>query len=240
MTSARFLGTGNFLAPGRYWNSFVIDGSILVEPSPTALPNMRRAQIQAGQIDTVVISHFHPDHTFGWPFLLMELMMAARPEPIHIIGPPNVEEFLRDMMRLGSVMNLNQEAHSLLDLRYIEADGTWQKAGELRFRAVEVVHVPQLRCYGYLLDRGDRIVGYSGDTQPCDGLDELAGESNALILECNGRHPMQSHMDVEAVRALHARFAQTKLVVTHLGADVEASTLPGVLVPDDYEHIADL
>ena len=36
MTELTFLGTGNFLAPpGRYWNSFVLDGSVLVEPSPT-------------------------------------------------------------------------------------------------------------------------------------------------------------------------------------------------------------
>ena len=39
VTELTFLGTGNFLAPpGRYWNSFVMDASVLVEPSPTALP----------------------------------------------------------------------------------------------------------------------------------------------------------------------------------------------------------
>lgn len=30
MTTLTFLGTGNFLAQDRYWNSFVIDGSVLV------------------------------------------------------------------------------------------------------------------------------------------------------------------------------------------------------------------
>jgi hypothetical protein len=32
-------------------------------------------------------------------------------------------------------------------------DGTWQDAGQLRFRAVEVEHVDHLRSYGYLFDR---------------------------------------------------------------------------------------
>ena len=45
MASLTFLGTGNFLAPGRYWNSFVIDGTVLVEPSPTALPHLRRCRV---------------------------------------------------------------------------------------------------------------------------------------------------------------------------------------------------
>ena len=71
---ATFLGTGNFLAPGRYWNSFVLDGRVLVEPAPTALPHLRRCGIPAEDLDAVLISHFHPDHTFGWPFLLLELL----------------------------------------------------------------------------------------------------------------------------------------------------------------------
>ena len=71
MTELIFLGTGNFLAPpGRYWNSFVIDGSVLVEPSPTALPHLRRCGFAVDDIEVVVVSHFHADHCFGWPFLL--------------------------------------------------------------------------------------------------------------------------------------------------------------------------
>ena len=71
MTDLTFLGTGNFVAPpGRYWNSFVIDTSVLVEPSPTALPHLRRCGFALDDIEVVVVSHFHADHCFGWPFLI--------------------------------------------------------------------------------------------------------------------------------------------------------------------------
>ena len=71
MTELAFLGTGNFLAPlGRYWNSFVMDESVLVEPSPTALPHLRRCGIPVEAVEVIVVSHFHADHCFGWPFLL--------------------------------------------------------------------------------------------------------------------------------------------------------------------------
>ena len=59
MTVLTFLGTGNYVAPGRYWNSFVVDGTVLMEPSPSCLPNLRRAGIAAAAIDTIFISHFH-------------------------------------------------------------------------------------------------------------------------------------------------------------------------------------
>jgi len=200
MTDLTFLGTGNFLAPGRYWNSFVIDGTVLVEPAPAVLPHLRRCGISVADLDAVVISHFHADHTFGWPFLLLELLTCGREQPLFVVGPPGVEAFLAEMMHVGGVdrpgSNVQGAAHESLDIRYVEVDGSWQEAGHLRFRAIEVEHVAHLRCFGYLFDRYDRTIGYSGDTQPCAGLDELAGASEVLVLECNGRHPSPVHMDM--------------------------------------------
>ncbi len=240
MTSLTFLGTGNYLAPGRYWNSFVVDGEFLVEPSPTALPNLRRCGIAAGDLDAILISHFHADHTFGWPFLLLELLVCGRDRPLFIVGPPGVEAFLADMMRAGSVSGVHEEAHAGLDVRYVEVDGAWQEAGRLRFRAVEVEHVPYLRCFGYLIERGDRIVGYSGDTQPCAGLDELASASDVLVLECNSRHPAWAHMDIESVRALRSRFPDVPFFLTHLGPDVDAAAIPDVVIPDDFQTFTEV
>src|SRR5205807_9908096 len=115
---------------------------------------------------------------------------------------------------------------------------SWQDTGSLRFRAVEVEHVPRLRCFGYLFDRSDTMVGYSGDTHPCAGLDELAEGADTLVLECNGQHPNPSHMDTESVRSLHIRFPDTRLVLTHLGSDVGAADFDdAVIVPADFDTL---
>jgi ribonuclease BN (tRNA processing enzyme) len=140
---------------------------------------------------------------------------------------------------VGSVLEL---ARRRLDLRFVEVDGSWQDAGPLRFRAVEVVHVPYLRCYGYLFDRGATAVGYSGDTTPCAGLHELARESATLVLECNGRHTPPgtpgSHMDEDSVRALQAAHPGTRLVLSHLGEQVDLASLSGVTVPEDFSRLS--
>ena len=238
MTSVTFLGTGNFLAPGRYWNSFVLDGRILVEPSPTALPHLRRCGISARDIDVIVISHFHADHTFGWPFLLFEIVKVERDRPLFVVGPPGVDSFLAEMMRAGSVPSIHIAAHDQLDIRYVEVDGSWQEAGPLRFRAIEVDHVPYLRCFGYAFDRGDRTIGYSGDTRPCPGLDELVAACDALILECNGPHPPPpSHMDRDSVLALRQRFPDVPFVLTHVGESITAEGIPHAVLPDDFETV---
>ena len=123
----------------------MLDGNVLVEPSPTALPHLRRCGLPAAALNVVIISHFHPDHTFGWPFLLLEVV-RTRPadRPFSVVGPPGVEAFLADMMALGAVTDIAAAAQRQLDMRYVEVDGSWQEAGPLRFRAIEVEHVPTI------------------------------------------------------------------------------------------------
>ncbi len=242
MTELTFLGTGNFVAPpDRYWNSFVMDASVLVEPSPTALPHLRRCGFPVAAIEVVVVSHFHADHCFGWPFLLQAAAETGGGRTVHVVGPPGIEAHLARMNEAGAVGSVTDMGHANLDLRFVEVDGSWQEAGPLRFRAVEVVHVPYLRCFGYLFERGSQVIGYSGDTTPCNGLSELAGEAEVLVVECNGRHTPpgapSSHMDEESVRALQAAHPDVHLILTHLGEQVDAASMSGVTVPDDFERL---
>ncbi len=242
MTELTFLGTGNFDAPpGRYWNSFVMDTSVLVEPSPIALPHLRRCGLAVQDIEVVVVSHFHADHCFGWPFLILAAAEAGRGRTLHVVGPPGIEAHLAQLNEAGAVDSVTKIAYTRLDLRFVEVDGTWQEAGPLRFRAVEVDHVPYLRCFGYLFERGARVVAYSGDTTPCVGLSELAREADVLVVECNGRHTPPgvptSHMDEESVLALHAAHPDVRLILTHLGSQVDPAKVPGATVPDDFDRL---
>ena len=242
VTELVFLGTGNFLAPpGRYWNSFVIDGSVLVEPSPTALPHLRRCGFAVDAIEVVVVSHFHADHCFGWPFLLQAAAEVGDGRTMHVVGPPGVEAHLVDMNEVGEVRSVTAMAYESLDLRFVEVDGTWQEAGPLRFRAVEVVHVPYLRCFGYLFDRGaGGVVAYSGDTTPCDGLSELAREADVLVVECNGKHAARVNRSPTWTRTPSAssrRRTPTSTSSSPISASRSTSSSSGVTVPDDFERL---
>jgi hypothetical protein len=44
-------------------------------------------------------------------------------------------------------------------------------------------------------------------------------------------------MDEDAVRRLQAEHPDLPLVLTHLGGDVDTSSLPGVVVPDDFDRL---
>lgn len=158
-----------------------------------------------------------------------------------MVGPRNVKTHLESMLHLGGVPNVLLAADRALDLRFVEVDGSWQEAGPLQFRAIAVDHVPELDCYGFLFKRGERTIGYSGDTIPCRGLDELATEADVLVLECNGKHPPApvpvTHMDVGDVQALRQAHPTVPFVLTHLGEEPDISHLPHTVVPNDFETV---
>jgi ribonuclease BN (tRNA processing enzyme) len=84
-------------------------------------------------------------------------------------------------------------------------------------------------------------VGYSGDTTPCAGLSELASEADVLVVECNGRHTppgvRSSHMDESSIGDLRAAHPGCRLVLTHVGEQVDLTAVPGTTVPRDFERL---
>ena len=73
MVEIQFLGTGNAFCPSDRLHSLVLlDGHILVDAPPTIIPQLRRADISPSSISNLLITHWHGDHTFGLPFLLIE------------------------------------------------------------------------------------------------------------------------------------------------------------------------
>ncbi len=237
-----FLGTGGFDATAGYWNSFLIDGRILVETSPSVLRNLRIAGVDLTDIDVIFISHFHADHTFGWPFVLFSSMVhEKRTEDLWVVGPPGIGAYLENLLKAGALDHVVVQARALpgmFTLHYVEVTEQAQQAGPVQFRGVRVDHDPVLECFGYLIEVNGRTVGYSGDTTLCPGLREIAAGADVLVQECNSHHHRSPvHMTFDDVKTLRSEFPELPIVLTHRGEGVDGGGLPNVLVPQDFETI---
>ena len=242
LTPLTFLGTSNFFAPDGYWNSFLIGDRVLVETAPSVLPNLRRVNADINAIDVIFLSHFHADHTFGWPFLLMEMLVRARrTTDLWVVGPPGAQAFLDNMISAGAMSSIVATVRSAMGdfpLHFVEVSGGPQIAGPVRFRGVRVDHAPELDCYGFVIEHAGRQVGYSGDTRFCAGLREIAALSDVLVLECNGAVPGPGgHVGMEDVRALREEFPSLAMVLTHLGDAVDPGEIAGVRVARDFDRV---
>lgn len=233
-----FLGTGNAFAPQRCWSGFVLDQRHLFDAPPTALYSLKQLGVPLAAIETVFISHFHADHFFGLPFLLLEYAyLTERGDPLTIVGPPGVESRLRQLVELGGYGGLWQRAGQL-SVKYVEVDdATTGTVNGVEFEAVEVEHGgPELRCFGYRTRRQGRTLAYTGDSSLCDQLVRLADGADVLVTDCTYArgHGLPEHMSLEEVRELQARIAPTtEFLLTHLGSDVRTDGLQRITVARD-------
>ena len=73
MNRIDFLGTGNAFTPfGRLHALAIIDRKILIDTPPSLIPQLRKSGIKTSDISHLLFTHWHADHTFGFPFFLLE------------------------------------------------------------------------------------------------------------------------------------------------------------------------
>jgi len=234
MLDLLFLGSGNaFGAEGRAFSSFLLNGRYLFDCGPTVLQQLSKAGVPSRDIEAVFISHFHADHFFGLPFLMLDAKYGGRTEDLTIVGPPGIETSTRRLLELGYPNVANSPGYTR---RFIEADdGCNDEASGLSFTSSRVKHVDEFDCFAYRVEADGRSLVYSGDTTLCEGLLRLVQGADVVVTECscNGVPVHLGPRDVEEV-ARQAPGAQ--IIVTHLDGHQHPNNFDGLHVAEDLKR----
>ena len=233
------LGSGNAFAKGRYWSSFLLNGRYLFDASPVVAPHLKMAGISPNAIDTIFISHFHADHFFGLPFLLLDYALGdPRSTDLTIVGPPGIEERLGTLTDAG-FPNLLEKAD--YRLTFIEAEDRLEgETAGLKFVARSVSHVESLEAFGYRVETGGRTLAYSGDTMICDAVVELADGADVFVVECScWDDDCGPHMSPDDVRELRRRLGpKPQFLLTHLDEGERDLGIENTLLASDLAKLS--
>jgi len=232
-----FLGTGNAFAPQRYWSSFLLNGLYLFDCPPTALAHLKKLGRRPEDIRAVFITHFHGDHFFGLPFLLLEYgELTPRSEDFFMVGPAQIQDKLEGVTEVGFPGLL--EKSTGYRRRYLEvSDGVSGEAGGISFQALRVRHTSNLECFGYRVDVEGRTVAYSGDAHMGDALYRVADGADVFVVECSCWEPdCGPHLNPRDIRTLRQAIPpSTVFVLTHLDAgEGDLRGLDGVILAEDF------
>jgi ribonuclease Z len=111
--------------------------------------SIRKLNLRWKKISAIFVSHTHADHVTGIPGLLMLSSQVNRDDPLYIIGPPRVTEYIETNRRVLD-MYLNYE----IIVKEITATSTvWEGEG-FRVRAFSLRHTKP--CFGYTLEEDKR------------------------------------------------------------------------------------
>ena len=219
MVRVELLGSGNaFLPSGRLHSFLAIDRHIIVDCPPTALASLRIAGISPADIDTILITHVHGDHVFGFPFLLLERKYISDREGLRtltVAGSSGVKERLIHLCKLAYPGSLEEIIETINWVDIPEVEG-WTME---RF---EVLHDPEVDPHGWMLNHIDGwSMIHSGDSGPCDELWNRIGMCNFAIVEMGVPEWVSTphHHKPSDIVNLANKYPDTQIVVTHTYID---------------------
>jgi ribonuclease BN (tRNA processing enzyme) len=239
-----FLGTGSGFGPGRYYSSFLLNDRYLFDASPVVVPHLKKLGKDPRDIEVIFISHFHGDHYFGLPFLLLEYAeLEHRTKDLTIVGPPGLQKRIEQATNLAFA-NVFRKRDRGYHLTFAEVKNERSgEAGSCSYTPYKVQHVPDLEAFAFRVNVGGRTVAYTGDTALCEQLVPLADGADVLVCECSCWTETCGaiHMTPADVLALRARVTpETKFVLTHItsGEAPAALTEAGLIIADDLQTLS--
>ncbi len=150
------LGTGGTMPlPSRYLTSVLLrrEGELfLFDCGEGTQVSMRRLNLKWKKINAIFISHTHADHVTGLPGMLMLSSQVERDDPLYIIGPPRIEQFV-DASREVLEMYINYE----IVVKEIPNPASKQVVYQGEGYSVRSIPLTHSRtCVGYILEEDPR------------------------------------------------------------------------------------
>lgn len=226
--TVRFLGSGDaFGSGGRFQTCILLrsaDTSALLDCGASSLVALKRFGVDPSTIDAVLITHLHGDHFGGLPFLILDAQFSRRTRPLVVAGPPGVEARVRaamDVLFSGSSATVQRFA-----LTFVEIDAeTATDISGIRVTGFPVEHASGAPAYALRVQIGGRTVTYSGDTAWTDALTRAAEDADLFVCEAyyfDKQVPF--HLDYRTLLRHRDNLRCTRLIVTHMSADMLAHT----------------
>ena len=193
------LGTGVPIPrPDRFGPSTLVEAggrTLLIDAGRGATMRMYQLGIPIGQIDALLLTHFHSDHTVGIPDLWLTGWLSShfgsRRRPFNVIGPIGTARLMHHLeaayahdVEIRIADEKLAREHAAVTVSEFEEDGVVYDAGGLRVIAFTVDHGDAIKpAYGYRIEYHGRVAVISGDTRYNQNVLRYGAGADLLVHE---------------------------------------------------------
>jgi ribonuclease BN (tRNA processing enzyme) len=169
------------------------------------------------ELNAVWISHFHGDHFFGLPLIILRFWEEKRSAPLAIIGQEGVKEKVESAMELAYPGILSKLGYPL---DFIEAS-PGKRLSILGLDWSFALSGHSSPCLSLRIERDGVSLFYSGDGNPTEGTLAVAKGCNMIVHEAFGieeNHP--GHGTVQASIRFARNAGAKTLALVHINRHV--------------------
>lgn len=211
------LGTGTAIPASHHSSAGLVvstrETTLLVDAGPGTVARFSEAGFSIDDLDTLLITHLHSDHTLDLATLLQVFDSTPNPRrirPFKIIGCHGTQEYYSRL--LEAYPSISPESYKV---KVTEVGKSQFMIGDLHLRSALSGHTPS--SVGYRFVESGSVFVYSGDAVPHSDLDTLSANADVLVCECSfpAGWDTPDHMNADMVGMLAERAGVKKLIITH-------------------------
>ena len=218
-TELIILGSGTCIpSPKRSPAGIVVkfeDNVLLFDSGSGTLNKLLHADVDYKELKYLFYTHTHADHTSDLVPILQAIRISPqfqRTESLHIFGPKQFSQFLDTLSRAYGTWITEADYDIVIEELH-------QEKIELPFGSIKTAPMKHSQhSIGYRFDTIDgKSITYSGDTDYCTEIINLAQCTDILILECSfpDDQKMEGHLTPILSATIAAEAACKHLILTH-------------------------
>jgi ribonuclease BN (tRNA processing enzyme) len=252
----------------QFSNLLIVNDTLyVVDAGDGVTRRIAKAGFNVRDVGTIFITHHHDDHAAGLGTLMSAAWDNQRTKPINVYGPPRTEDLVKAAVQyftISAEIRIADGGRTIpieqLFFGHDVGPGVIYQDANIKVTAIENTHFAfhkgpaagKHKSYSYRFDTPGRVIVFTSDTGPFDGLAELANGADLLVSEANSieqrmqdlmrsgqwqvmtaeeqtrikRQMAEGHLSTEDVGKLAARAAVKAVVLSHLTwkADDDYST----------------
>jgi ribonuclease Z len=210
---------------------------LLIDAGRGATIRLNQLGIPIGQIDALLLTHFHSDHTSGIPDLWLTGWLhshfARRTTPFHVIGPTGARTLMsgletayrRDIEIRIADEQLPPEGVAVIVDEFEHGGIVFDRDG-VRVIAFEVDHGPAITpAYGYRIEYDGRVAVISGDTRYNENVIRFGTGVDLLVHEVAIAKPeLMSQPFIQRIMAHHTTACEVGTIFSRTTPKLAALT----------------
>jgi ribonuclease BN (tRNA processing enzyme) len=185
-------------------------------------PGIMRRLLEAGgsifDVSHIFLSHFHPDHVGEFASFLFALKYpepSSQKQLLTVVAGQGIHSFLERMTAVyGKWIVLPPDRFRVIELSTEKPDS--HQFEQFTVFSIPVVHRPESLAYR-ILDRRQKALVYSGDTDECKNLVDISLDADLMI--CESAFPDDEKIKGHLTPSIAGKIAQKanvkRLMLTH-------------------------